>query len=650
MMSGGTNSWDRRRVGILALIVAAIFFLALHVFSNETLKNLTIDLTEDRIYTLSDGTKEVLAAIREPITLRLFISDELVEQSPALKDYSKDVQELLERYVVLSNNRIKLELIRPEPFSPEEDRAVGFGLHGVPITQAGNLGYFGLAGTNTTDDLDVLPFISPQRDRFLEYDLSRLVQNLANPKKKKVGLVSSLPMISDPVKRYRPWQVIDQLRQFFDVQRITLEDPVPEDIDVLMVVHPRDMDDTDLYYIDQHVMRGGKTLIFVDPFSETATRGNAMQRQPPDTGSDLKKLFAAWGVEFDKSKVLGDRTGAQRVSAGRDSLGRPVITDYIAWVTLADNQIKRDDVVTGDLEKINVATSGFIKKDSGANYDFDPLLTSSAQAMAIDVSQVNKEPEPAKLLKEFKAADEPFVVGARISGMFKSAFPDGPPKDKIREEIREARIKKNEPVADPQEHLKASAKRANMIIVADTDLLADSFWVRVQDFFGQRVPVPIANNADLLINAVDNMAGTASLIGLRSRGVTSRPFHTVDAMKRDAELQYRAKEQGLLEKLKEVEGKLKDLQTKETQAGKTVILSADQKAAIENFRRESVALRKELRAVQLSLRQDIDNLDAMLKAINVGLIPVLVVIFAIILGLVRRGRARRHRFADASAH
>lgn len=649
-MPNETKSWDRRQLAVTALVVAAIFFIALHVLSTETFRNATIDLTEDKVYSLSDGTKEVLAAVREPVILRLFISDELIDKSPGLKDYAKSVRELLQRYVELSNGRIKLELVRPEPFSPEEDRAVGFGLHGIPITQAGNLGYFGLAGTNTTDDLDVIPFISPQRDRFLEYDLSRLVQNLANPKKKKVGLVSSLPMMSDPLKRYRPWQVIEQLREFFDVERITLEDPIPKDVDVLMVVHPRDMDDTDMYYIDQHVMRGGKTLIFVDPYSETATRGNATQRQPPDTGSDLKKLFKAWGIQFEKSKVLGDRKGAQRVSAGTDSLGRPVITDYIAWVTLTGDQIKRDDVVTGELEQITIASSGFIKQTDGAKYDFDPILSSSAQAMAIKVTDVNKEPEPAQLLKNFKAMGKPFVVAARISGMFKSAYPDGPPKDKIRSEIREARIKREEEVPDAQKHQKQSLKRANLMVVADTDLLADDFWVRVQDFFGQRVPVPVANNADLLVNAVDNMAGTASLIGLRSRGVTNRPFHRVDLMKRDAELRYRAKEQGLLEKLKEVEGKLKDLQTKETKAGKTVILTADQKSAIEKFRRESVALRKELRAVQLSLRQDIDQLDALLKAINVGLIPVLVVVFALVLGVARRSRARRHRFADATAH
>lgn len=647
-MAGNVKSWDQRRLGMMGLVVAAVFFIALHVFSTETFRNLTIDLTEGKVYSLSDGTKEVLAAIREPVTLRLFISDDLLEQSTGLKDYAKNVQELLARYVELSNGRIKLELIRPEPFSPEEDRAVGFGLQGVPITQAGNLGYFGLAGTNTTDDQDVIPFISPQRDRFLEYDLSRLVQNLANPKKKKVGLVSSLPMESDPVKRYRPWQVIVQLREFFDVQRISLEDPIPEDIDVLLVVHPRDMDDTDRYYIDQHVMRGGKTMIFVDPYSETATRGNAMQRQPPDDGSDLKKLFKAWGINYDKNKVLGDRQGAQRVSAGTDSLGRPIITDYIAWVTMRGEQVNRSDVVTGDLEQITIASSGFFDVAEGSGLKVEPLLSSSPQAMAIKVSDVKKDPKPHKLLKAFKAADKPFTIGARISGKFKSAFAEGPPKDKMRDDIRDARLKKGEEVAKALPHLKESDKPANVILVADTDMLADSFWVRIQDFFGQRVPVPVANNADFLINAVDNMAGTASLIGLRSRGVTTRPFHTVDAMKREAELQYRSTEQGLLEKLQNIEGKLKDLQTKETKAGKTVILSAEQKTAIDKFRREAISIRKELRSVQLSLRQEIDQLDARLKAINIGLVPVLVIIFALGLWLVRRGKVRRQQVVTSS--
>jgi ABC-type uncharacterized transport system involved in gliding motility auxiliary subunit len=641
---------DRRALSIGSLILAAILFLAVLVFSTETFRNARLDLTEQKIYTLSDGTKEILSTLKEPVTLRFFLSRDLVEQSPQLKDYARTVQELLERYVGLSNGSLDLQIIYPEPFSPEEDRAVGFGLHGVPITQAGNLGYFGLAGTNTTDDVDVIPFFTLQRAAFLEYDLSRLVQNLASPQKKKVGIYSSLPVDADPVKRYRPWQIVEQLKEFFTVERVTLEDPVPEDIDLLLVIHPRDMDDVDRYYIDQYVMRGGKTMVFVDPYSEEATRGNAMQRQPPDTGSDLKKLFAAWGIEYDQEKVLGDRKGAQRVSAGNDALGRPIITDYLAWITLSGDQINKKDVATGELEQITLASAGYIGKKEGSNITFEPLLQSGVEAMGIPAAKIRKDPKPAELLKDFKSDGKRLAVAARISGVLKSAFPDGLPKDKIRDEIREAKIKKGEKVAAPLPHLAASKGPVNLLVVADTDMLADRFWMRQQDFFGQRVTVPIANNGDFVTNAVDNMAGSNALIGLRSRGVAERPFEKVQELRKQAELRYRAKEQGLLDKLKDIEAKLKDLQTKETKEGKTVILSADQKTAIENFRRESIAIRRELRDVQRALREDIDTLDARLKIINIGAMPALVVLFAIGLGIRRRRLAREHRAAALGQH
>jgi ABC-type uncharacterized transport system involved in gliding motility auxiliary subunit len=650
-MLSALESADRRTLAVGGLALAAVFVLALHVFSQLAFRGIQIDLTEDSVYTLSQGTREVLAAVKEPVTLRFFVSPELVEQSPGLNNYAKSVQELLERYVALSNENLKLEIIHPEPFSPEEDRAVGFGLQGVPLTQAGNLGYFGLAGTNTTDDLDVIPFFTLTRERFLEYDLSRLIQNLDNPKKKKIGLVGSLPIMNDPIRRYRPWYIVKQMRQFFDVERVTLEDPIPDDIDVLMVVHPRDMDDTDRYYIDQYVVAGGRTMIFLDPFSEEATRGNSMQRQGPDTGSELDKLFKAWGIVFDKNKVLGDRQAAQRVSAGKDALGRPVITDYLAWLTMTSERLARGDVITGELEQINLASSGFIDKAEGAEIKFEPLIVSSKDSMAMAVSTVNKDPSPTKMLKDFKSANRSFNVAARISGMLKSAFPDGPPEDKMRAEIAEARRKKGEEVPVQKPHLKQSAQPANLIVVADVDMLADSFWVQTQNFFGQQVVVPIANNGDFVINALDNLAGSNALISLRGRGVTSRPFHTVEAIQKEAELRYRSKEQGLLDKLKEVEARLKDLQTKEKPKGKgqAVILSAEQKAAIDKFRQQSITTRKELREVQLALRRDIDRLDGLLKLINIGLVPALIVIFAIVLGLVRRAAAQRHR-AAAQAH
>ena len=649
-MMSRLQSVERRTLAIGSLALAVVFFFALHVLSSQVFRGMQLDLTEGRIYTLSEGTRKILASLREPVTLRFFVSRELLEQSPSFKNYAKSVQELLERYAALSNTNLKLEFIQPEPFSPEEDRAVGYGLQGVPLTQAGNLGYFGLAGTNTTDDLDVIAFFSQARERFLEYDLSRLIQNLGNPKRKRIGLNSSLPIDADPMRRYRPWQIVEEMRKFFDVERITLEDPITDDIDVLLVIHPRDMDDTDRYFIDQYVMRGGKTMIFVDPFSEEATRGSAMRRQPADTGSELDKLFKAWGIHFDKEKVLGDRISAQRVSAGKDALGRPVITDYLAWLTMTSERMARDDVVTGELDQINLATAGFFTVDEGKNLKVEPLITSSEQSMAIDAVKLRKDPKPAQLLKDFKSGGKKLIVAARISGQLKSAFPDGPPKDKTREEIRKSRLEKGEEVAAVLPHLAESAKTANLIIVADTDILADSYWVQVRDFFGKKITIPIANNGDFVINALDNLAGSSELISLRSRGVKARPFHTVDAIAREAELRYRSKEQALLEKLTEVEKKLKGLQTTDAPEGKgqNIILSAEQKAAIEKFRVESINTRQELRAVQLALRSDIDRLDARLKIINIGAIPVAVVVFAVVLALVRRRAARRYRAAQAA--
>ena len=474
------------------------------------------------------------------------------------------------------------------------------------------------------------------------------MQNLANPKKKKVGFVFPLPIEADPLKRYLALGDLEHLREAFDVEKITLENPVPEDVDLLMVVHPREMDEVDRYYIDQHIMRGGKTIIVVDPFSEIATQGNRMNRQPPDTGSDLPKLLKSYGIVYDKSKVLGDRLGAQRVNAGRDALGRPVITDFIAWVTLRDDRINKDDVVSGQLEQISVASSGTLDIAPGSKLKMTPLLTSSKEAMQIEVDP-SKKTLSQQLLKNFKSAGKNFVIAGRFTGMLDSAFKSGKPKDKIRDQIKAAQIKKGEKVVDDLPHLNSSQREANILVVGDSDMLADASWVRTQNFFGRQMTVPVADNADFLFNAVDTFTGSADLIGLRSRGVSGRPFKKVEEMKRSAELRYRAKEQGLLEKLAEIEKKLKELQTKETAAGTTVILSDDQKSAIEKFRRESVTIRKDLRAVQLALREDIDRLEAWLKAINIGLVPVIVMVFAIFFGLYRRGRSKRARASAVTA-
>ncbi|NBP71698.1 MAG: hypothetical protein EBU57_00525 [Alphaproteobacteria bacterium] len=271
---------DSRILGIASLALAVVLFLSINVFSETAIKGVQFDLTEKSLYTLSDGTKETLAAVKEPITLRFFSTRQLTETTPGLTAYGERVKELLERYVALSNNVVKLELIDPEPFSPEEDRAVGFGLSGVPISEAGDLGYFGIAATNTTDDKDVIPFLTPQREQFLEYDLTRMINNLANPKKKVIALVSGIPVDSDPLKKYKAWALIDQLRQFFEVRPQGLTPKITDDVDLLMIVHPFGLSDESKYAIDQYVLRGGKAMVFVDPHAEEGARSNQALRLP----------------------------------------------------------------------------------------------------------------------------------------------------------------------------------------------------------------------------------------------------------------------------------------------------------------------------------------------------------------------------------
>jgi ABC-type uncharacterized transport system involved in gliding motility auxiliary subunit len=628
---------DSRALGAASLVLAVVLFLAINVFSEAAIKGVQVDLTENELFTVSDGTKETLAAVKEPITLRFFSTRKLTETTPGLTAYGDRVQELLERYVALSNGAIRLELVDPEPFSPEEDRAVGFGLSGVPITEAGDLGYFGIAATNTTDDTDIIPFLTPQREQFLEYDLTRMINNLANPKKKVIALVAGIPMDSDPLKKYKAWALVDQLRQFFEVRPQGLTPKITDDVDLVMIVHPFGLSDQSKYAIDQYVLRGGKAMIFVDPHAEEGARSNQALRLPAGVGSDLPKLFKAWGIIYDKDKVLGDLQAGQRVQAGVDSFGRPIITRYVAWTSYGPENVNASDVTTSQLRLVNFGTPGYFEVAKDATAKVEPLITSTKSSGPFDANMVRRDPKPADILKEFRSQDRTYILAARVSGNVKSAFPDGPPKEDSKKD--DAKKDGKKPAEKPKPHLTKSEKPANLIIVADTDFIADLFWLRTQDLFGQQVIVPTANNADFVVNAADNLGGTSSLIGLRSRGLSARPFELVEKIQNDAEDKYRTKERNLIKELGDVEKKMQELQTTERAKG-SAVLSAGQQEAIAKFRARVLEIRRELRGVQLNLRRDIDQLDAKLKLINIAAMPAAVALFAVVIALFRRNRKR----------
>ncbi len=657
------KNWSRKTLAIIGLSIAVVFFLSLDVVSNAVFPATQIDLTQGKIYTLSKSTRDVLGAIKEPITLRLFVSNALLSETPAYATYAARVKEMLERYVSLSHGKITLQYINPEPFSPAEDRAVGYGLQAVPLDQGGEVVYFGLVGTNTTDDTDSIPFLTQQREKFLEYDLTRMIVNLAHPKKKVVGIVTGSYMESDPLKKWKPWRITELIKQSYDIKSIYEPDQWPNDIDVLLVAHPIGLNDKMLYKIDQYVMHGGKTLVFVDPFSEEVTRANQAQRMPPDMGSSFEKEFKAWGIQYDPKKFVGDREAATRVAAGEDEGGRPIITDYLAWLGLKGADIKRGDPITDELQLINVAAAGAISVAPGAKIKLDPLIETSKESELIDADKVRVEPKPAELIKDFKSADKKFIIAARVSGEIDSAFPDGPPKDKDdkdKDKGKAADAKAGDKDAKPADFLAKSKGPLNLIVVADVDILGDRFWLRSQDFFGQNLDVPIANNADFVLNAIDNLSGGSALSDLRSRGVASRPFTLVQDIQKDAERRYRAKEQQLSDKLTDLQKKLKALQTKQQTSGAApaatpaaatsgdeTILSAEQAKAIEGFRRQMIDTRAELRDVQHRLRQQVETLDSTLKIVNIGLVPVLVLIAAIVLALVRRSKMRRRHYQHA---
>lgn len=627
----------RLTFSILGVIAAAAIAIGVNMFADARLANVQLDLTQGRLYTLSSGTKQILAGLKEPVTLRLFYSRQLGTVVPAYGAYADHVREMLRNYASLSDGKVKLELYDPEPFSDTEDRAVAYGLQPVPLDQSGTQIYFGLAGTNQEDDERTIPFFQADRERFLEYDLTKLVYELSNSKRPVVGVMSSLPLEGDPRAMMmgnraagQPFASAVLLRQTNDVKVVPTDAQVIDpDIQVLLVAEAQNLSPATQYAIDQFVMRGGKLMAMVDPWSETM----AIQASPTgvpatDAHADLKKLFDAWGIQFDPAEVVGDLTGAWRVRGNGE---RAQAVNYPAWFNIRDG-INHDDPATADLRQVTVASAGFIAKAPDAKIDFTPLLTTSDRDGLIPLDDV-KVPDPAKVVANFKPQGGPRVIAARIRGVLKSAFtePPPPPDGQKRPDTFPA-------------YKGQTDGPANLVVVADSDILADRFWVRTSDFFGQPAATPFADNGPFVANLIGTLTGSDALIGLRSRGDTNRPFTLVAAIQSEAEAKFRQTQQALQQHLDDVEKQLRTLRTGGGEsASSDAVLTPDQRAAIDTARQDILATRQKLRAVQLELNHDISDLQNEMRLFTIVLVPALLTVIAIIMGLLQRRRRARAR-------
>lgn len=658
-MAGSSQS-SRINIRVLAYVglgLALVLFLAVNILARAGLSSSRVDLTADKLFTLSPGTYSVLSKIDEPVTLRFYYSPTLGNELPNVGKYATRVRDVLKEYAAIARGKIRLEIIEPVPFSDAEDQAVAAGLQGLPLDRTGEMVYFGLAGSNSTDDEERVPFFSPDREAFLEYDLTKLVHNLANPKRKTIGLMTALPVKGFPGTMMarlnpalaRPWQLLAHLQQLFDLKEVPMDAAeIPAGIDVLLVIHPAEISAKAMYAIDQFALGGGRVVAMVDPLSEAAERSLGPGAKPVPATSGLKPLFDAWGVDMAEDKAVGDMTTARRVNAGTES--RPQAVEYPIWQILRPANFSTTDLIANGIEVMQLTSPGALSAKEGATTSFTPLIQTSARADLVDVEKIKGKPDFQGIIENFKPTGTQYTIAARISGPVKTAFPNGLPKEEPKEgEEAKADETPAEPAAAPAKpQLMESKGPIQAVIIADTDLLQDRFWVQMQDLFGQAVAMPLSNNMDFVTNALDNLTGSNDLIGLRSRGISQRPFERVEALQREAETRLRAKERELQAQREETEKKIAELQRPGQAAaaqGGQVTLSPAQQEEIEKFKGELLKIRRDLRGVQLDLRKDIERLKTRLWFFDIALIPLLVTVIAIGLGIWRMRRRRNATLA-----
>ncbi|MFT5592452.1 MAG: ABC-type uncharacterized transport system involved in gliding motility auxiliary subunit [Oceanicoccus sp.] len=604
---------------VLKFVLAPVCFVLVLLLSQILLKGARVDLTEQNIYSLSQGSKNIVSNLEQEVTINLYFSDKATKDLTALRSYAKRVEELLQEYVLLSDGKLSLNIIDPEPFSEAEDKAAEAGLQAVPIATGDDV-YFGLQAKNSKGDESTIGFFQPDKEPFLEYEISELIYRLSQTRIPVVGLMTSLDMRGGfDMQRggtTPPWAVFEQLDQLYDVRWV--EDQIEEiekDIELLIVVQPSNLDDASLYAIDQFVMNGGKLIAFVDPKAEG--------KQPSAMGEDdiainpLQPLLNQWGVDYDDSQVVIDAQYGLTVSMGQ---GMPPVR-HLGLLGLQADGLNPNEVVTGELETINFASAGFVQPSQDATTTFDALAWSSTVAQTVDINRYNVAQDPRQLMNGFEPTGESYVLAARISGVANSHFEKAPVE-----------------LETPREHI-GSNDNINVMVIADTDMLTDRLWVQIQNFFGQRIVQPWADNGALANNMVEQYLGSNDLITIRSRGRFARPFEVVQDLQQQAQSEFYENEQALQRQLEETEQRMAELETQRNKESLT--LSPEQEATLNGFQQEKLRIRKALRDVRHELDKDIESLGSWLKVLNIAIIPILLTLLILLLARVILRKAHK---------
>lgn len=621
--------------GGVALLVVAIF--CLNIIASRLF--VRVDVTGDKVFSLSDGTRRILDKLDDDVTAKLYFSRSIKDLPVAIKTYATRVEEVLNEYAAHSKGRLSVEVVDPKPDTDEEEWAAKYGINGVRLPKGDQL-FFGIVFVAGSREITI-PYLDPRREELLEYDLSEALVRTFRKDQAKIGIMSSLPLMgAGPMAMMQgeggeSWVFVDDLKRNFKVEEVaTNVTEIPEGLKVLLVIHPKNLQDSALYAIDQFVMRGGRLIVAVDPMSrvdlEVSGRMAAMSGQMPSAASDLDKLFKAWGIEYNKAALVGDPTLATQINAGGQVLSYPL------FMTLGKDGFSKDSVVTSSLNQMLIAEAGAFSLKEGSSYKFEPVISTTRDSGTVDAFKAMMSP-PLELARELKTDGKQRAIAGILRGKFKSAYTEAPPAP--------ATAEGQPKPAEPKFPYKAEADSdAAILLIADVDFLydanaADKFR------FGNQVMVRARNdNLAFISNGADLLGGSEDLISIRSRGRIQRPFTRVAEIQRDAQMRWQNEEDKLTAELDGLQKKLQELQEQRTD-GNRMMLSAAQQAEIANFREAERKARQRRREVRKNLREDVEALGRQLIAANLLVVPFATSLFGV--GVFMR-RARRSRSKEGS--
>lgn len=612
---GGLNM-KRTISNILFFVLLGCVFLGAIIVNNTYLQTVNVDLTSEKIYSLSKGSEQIAASVKEPITLYLFFSESTSNGMTVIRDYKVRVESLLKEYERLSKGKVRLQVIDPQPFSEAEDRAASFGLTAASTGVGQDTIYFGLAATNSLDDAMVIGFFDPQKEALLEYEISSLIYQLNDPEPIKLTIVSDLQLTGgqNPLSGQisPPNMMYQQLDEIFDLSIISAsEDSLPDNTQILLLWHPQNINESLLFNIDQFLMAGGKALALLDPHyeSDLMTANAAM-----GANSSVLELLATYGIDFNNTEVVLDVLTGLEVRTQQQG----GTTRHLGFLGLTKEQINSKDITTADLDTVNGASFGTVSIGNTGTLSQTVLLSSSSNSALMPASDYSATQDPVLLAQQFSSQDKQLTLAARYSGAAPSHFAN-----------------RSIPNQQGNNAILTRTNRLNIVVVADADIAADRFWVQQSNFFSQTVSTPFADNSDFILNTLENLGGSEALIGIRSRGTFARPFVKVQEIQVLAEERFREQEKRLQAQLEQTEVELSQLQTQ----GDSLVLSAEQEAAIDAFTEKRVLIRKSLRDVQFQLQKDIDELGNILKLINIVAAPLILVIILFLSAKLLRKRA-----------